>query len=81
MNIIRHAFEQMKERGFTVEMLGRLVCGRTYIRTSETDDCRYLMTGIVNKKWWTIVLDKDLYTVITVRRAHEDEIKEAQSSF
>lgn len=33
------------------------------------------MTGFVDGKWWTVVTESDLYTMVTVRRAHASEIE------
>ena len=32
-----------------------------------------LLIGKADSKLWSVVTDSDLYTVITVRRSHEDE--------
>ena len=50
MNITKHAFERMRERGFTVEMLGKVLRRKDLVRdpsdkegvskiTSEVDNC------------------------------------------
>lgn len=71
MNITKHALKRMAERGFTPEMLVALMKGKYFIKTGN--DGRFVVIGQVDGKIWTIVLDSDLYTVITVRRAHRDE--------
>lgn len=71
MNITKHAFDRMKERGMTTEMLASMMKGRTFVRDGM--DGRFLVTGRADGKMWTVVLDDDYYTVVTVRRAHEDE--------
>ena len=71
MNITKHAFERMSERGITVEMLSSLLKGKKYIRKSRTG--RFVIIGKADSKLWSVVTDSDLYTVITVRRSHEDE--------
>ncbi|MDO4948002.1 MAG: hypothetical protein Q4E52_10535 [Fibrobacter sp.] len=75
MNITDHAADQMKKRGFTVEMLGRLLKGRYWLKPSPQRQNRYLVTGFVDGKWWTVVTESDLYTMVTVRRAHASEIE------
>ncbi|SHL30124.1 hypothetical protein [Fibrobacter sp. UWEL] len=75
MNITDHAADQMKKRGFTAEMLGKLVKGRYWLKLSPQRKDRYLITGFVDGKWWTVVTEKDLYTMVTVRRAHASEIE------
>ena len=71
MNITKHAFERMSERGITVEMLSSLLKGKKYIRKSRNG--RFVIIGKADSKLWSVVTDSDLYTVITVRRSHEDE--------
>lgn len=71
MNITKHAFERMSERGITVEMLSSLLKGKKYIR--KTRNGRFIIIGKADSKLWSIITDSDLYTVITVRRSHEDE--------
>ena len=61
----------MAERGFTPEMLVALMKGKYFIKNGAQG--RFVMTGQVDGNIWTIVFDSDLYTVITVRRAHKDE--------
>jgi|P1105metagenome_2_1110788.scaffolds.fasta_scaffold00675_5 hypothetical protein len=71
MNITKHALKRMAERGFTPEMLVALMKGKYFIKNGAQG--RFVMTGQVDGNIWTIVFDSDLYTVITVRRAHKDE--------
>ena len=71
MNITKHAFERMSERGITVEMLSSLLKGKKYIRKLRNG--RFVIIGKADSKLWSVVTDSDLYTVITVRRSHEDE--------
>ena len=71
MNITKHAFERMSERGITVEMLSSLLKGKKYIQKSRNG--RFVIIGKADSKLWSVVTDSDLYTVITVRRSHEDE--------
>lgn len=71
MNITKHAFGRMSERGITVEMLSSLLKGKKYIRKSRNG--RFVIIGKADSKLWSVVTDSDLYTVITVRRSHEDE--------
>lgn len=71
MNITKHALKRMAERGFTPEMLVALMKGKYFIKNGAQG--RFVMTGQVDGNIWTIVFDSDLYTVITVRRAHKNE--------
>ena len=71
MNITKHALKRMAERGFTPEMLVALMKGTYFIKNGAQG--RFVMTGQVDGNIWTIVFDSDLYTVITVRRAHKNE--------
>jgi hypothetical protein len=71
MNITKHALKRMAERGFTPEMLVALMKGKYFIKNGAQG--RFVMTGQVDGNIWTIVFDSELYTVITVRRAHKDE--------
>ena len=71
MNITKHALERMAERGFTLEMLVALMEGKNLIKNGSNG--RFVVIGQVDEKIWAVVLDSDLYTVITVRRAHRDE--------
>ena len=71
MNITKHALKRMTERGFTPEMLVALMKGKYFIKNSVQE--RFVMIGQVDGNIWSIVFDSDLYTVITVRRAHKDE--------
>ena len=73
MKIIKHAFEKFDERMFTPEMAAKLVHGRCMFRLSKNFPNRYLAIGEVDGKIWSVVLEKDLYTVVTARRAHKDE--------
>ena len=57
MNITKHALKRMK--------------GKYFIKNGAQG--RFVMTGQVDGNIWTIVFDSDVYTVITVRRAHKDE--------
>lgn len=72
MNITRHAMLRMTQRGFTGEMLGKLLGGRKAVLSAELG--RFRIVGNVGDDYWTLVVEEDLYTLVTVRRAHEDEI-------
>lgn len=72
MNITKHAFERMKLRNFTEDMLGKLFNGKRKILPAGNG--RFRIVGNVDGNYWTLVVEADLYTLITVRRAHEDEI-------
>lgn len=71
MNITKHAFKRMAERGFTPEMLSSMMKGRIYIKPSSNGS--FVVVGKVDKNCWTVLMASDMYTVITVRRAHPDE--------
>lgn len=73
MKIIDHAFERFEERVFTPEMAARLVNGKRLLRRSKSNPSRYKAIGKVDGEFWVVVLEKDLYTVVTARRAHKDE--------
>ena len=36
------------------------------------------ITAEVDNQYWTIIVTDDLTTLITVRRAHEDEVQDAK---
>ena len=40
---------------------------------SRSNPDRYFAIGLVDGEFWAVVLEKDLYTVVTARRAHKDE--------
>ena len=61
----------MTERGFTPEMLAALMNGKYFIKSSSQG--RFIVIGQADGNIWAVVLDSDFYTVITVRRAHNDE--------
>ena len=71
MNITKHALERMIEWGFSPEMAFRLIKGRVSIVSTRDD--RFLITGIVDGNLWTLVMESDMYTLVTVRRAHSIE--------
>lgn len=71
MDITKHALERMAERGFTPEMLATLMKGKYFVKNGN--DGRFVVIGQVDGNVWAVILDSDLYTVITVRRAHRDE--------
>lgn len=75
MKITKHAFEQMEKRGFTTDMLRFLLKHSKITKLSKSNPSRYLKVGFVDGNWWTIVVDKDLFTLVTVRRAHASEIE------
>ena len=72
MNITEHAMLRMAQRAFTPEMLGKLTNGRKAVMPADLG--RFRIVGNVDGDFWTLVVEKDLYTLVTVRRAHEDEI-------
>ena len=71
MNITKHALERMAERGFTPEMLATLMKGKYFIKAGGSG--RFVVIGQVDGNVWAVILNYDLYTVVTVRRAHRDE--------
>ena len=71
MKITKHAFERMKERGFSPEMLVNMMDGRVITRQSRNGT--YVVVGKADGRFWAVLVDSDMYTVITVRRAHPDE--------
>ncbi|SIN84341.1 hypothetical protein [Fibrobacter sp. UWB11] len=78
MNITRHAFERMLERNFTVEMLGKFLRQKR-LRWSPTEkDGVSKITAEVDNQFWTLIVTDDLKTLITIRRAHEDEVQDAK---
>ena len=78
MNITKHAFERMRERGFTVEMLGRVLRRKDLVRDpSDKEGVSKIITEVDNR-FWALIVSDDMKTLITVRRAHEDEEQEAR---
>ena len=73
MKFIEHAFERFQERSFTPEMAMKLINGKRLLMCSKSNPNRYFAIGMVDGECWTVVLEKDLYTVVTARRAHKDE--------
>ena len=72
MNITKHALKRMAERGFTPEMLVALMSGKTFI--APTRDEKFLVIGKADHKFWTLVFAKDMYSLVSVRRSHDDEV-------
>lgn len=72
MNITKHALERMAERGFTSEMLVALMNGKHII--VPTRDDKFLMIGRADGNFWTLILAKDMYSVVSVRRSHNSEV-------
>lgn len=73
MKFIKHSFDRFDERDFTPEMAAKLVNGKHILRQSKSNLERYIALGAVDGDCWVVVLEKDLYTVVTARRAHKDE--------
>lgn len=71
MNITEHALDRMVKRGFTPEMLGKFMNSSYHIETANNG--RYKLIGVVDGISWTIVVESDMYTVVTVRRSHGGE--------
>ena len=78
MNITKHAFERMRERGFTVEMLGRVLRRKEINRGPSKRDGLSRIVAEVDGAYWTLIVTDDLSTLVTVRRAHEDEVQDAK---
>ncbi len=72
MNITKHALRRMAERGFTPEMLAVLMNGKHVIVPARDD--KFLVIGKVDGNFWTLVLAKDMYSVVSVRRSHDSEV-------
>ena len=78
MNITKHAFKRMRERGFTVEMLGKVLRRKVLVHApSDKEGVSKIITEVDNR-FWTLIVSDDLKTLITVRRAHEDEVQKVQ---
>ena len=75
MKIIKHAFEKFDERMFTPEMAAKLINGNRVLIPKKKKKDRYIAIGEIDGEIWIVVLEKDLYTVVTARRAHKDEVK------
>ena len=73
MNITKHAFERMRERGFNVEMLAKVLRKKNLVRISSDREGVSKIVSEVDNRFWTLFVSDDLKTLITVRRAHEDE--------
>ena len=78
MNITKHAFERMRERGFNVEMLAKVLRKKNLVRISSDREGVSKIVSEVDNRFWTLFVSDDLKTLITVRRAHEDEEQEAR---
>lgn len=78
MNITKHAFERMRERGFTIEMLARVLRKNFLRRDPSEEDGLSKITAEVDNHFWTLIVTDDLSTLVTVRRAHEDEVQDAR---
>lgn len=73
VKFIKHAFDKFDERSFTPEMAAKLVNGKRIVMRSKSNPNRYIALGAVDGDCWVVVLERDLYTVVTARRAHKDE--------
>ena len=78
MNITKHAFKRMRERGFTVEMLGKVLRRKDLVRDPSDKEGVSKNITEVDNRFWTLIVSDDLKTLITVRRAHEDEVQKVQ---
>ena len=65
MKIIKHAFEKFDERTFTPEMAAKIVKGNRILISSKSNPDRYIAIGKIDGDIWIVVLEKDLYTVVT----------------
>jgi len=74
MKFVDHAFGRFNERQFTPEMAVKLINGKRLLRRSDSNPDRYVAIGCVDGNFWVVVLEKDLYTVVTARRAHNNEV-------
>lgn len=71
MDITEHALGRMLERNFTPEMLGKFL--KSSYRIEAAKNGRYKLIGVVDGVLWTVVVESDMYTVVTVRRSHGGE--------
>ena len=71
MNITMHSKKQMDDRGFTTEMLSAFLSGKKIVKKSRNDS--YIVIGKADGNVWTIVMASDMYTIVTIRRAHKNE--------
>ena len=78
MNITKHTFERMRERGFNVEMLAKVLRKKNLVRISSDREGVSKIVSEVDNRFWTLFVSDDLKTLITVRRAHEDEERKAR---
>ena len=74
MNITKHAWQRMKERGVTPEMVGRILTTKILsFPTGMADGSRYVF-GTADEREWVLVVTSDESTLISVRRAHGKEL-------
>lgn len=52
-------------------MLGKFLASG--YRVLAANDGRYKMVGVVDGVSWTLIVESDMYTVVTVRRSHGGE--------
>lgn len=71
MKITEHALERMSERGFTPDMLGKFLSSDYKIDVANFG--RYKLIGCVDGVSWTIIVEADMYTIVTIRRSHGGE--------
>lgn len=71
MNITEHALDRMVERGFTPDMLGKFLSSN--YKVDVANDGRYKLIGVVDGVSWTLIVEADMYTLVTVRRSHGGE--------
>lgn len=72
MNITKHALKRMAKRGFMPEMLATLMVGKHVV--VPTRDDKFLVIGRADSNFWTLILAKDMYSVVSVRRSHSSEV-------
>lgn len=54
-------------------MLGKFLTGNYKVKPSNDEDC-ILLIGYVDGSIWTLVVSNNLKRLITVRKAHKNEI-------
>ena len=60
MNITKHTFERMRERGFTVEMLGKVLRRKDLVRDSSDKEGVSKITSEVDNRFWTLIVSSKI---------------------
>ena len=61
-----------------MEMLGKVLRRKVLVHApSDKEGVSKIITE-VDHRFWTLIVSDDLKTLITVRRAHEDEVQKVQ---